>query len=408
MIRGLGSTRAMSKWWAVSIGVIILIGLYSFPREYPGLRFSEALYYTLRLFLLEHDLPRFPKYLPLVLIHFAAPVVSLSVAWTAASELFRLTPTLRLRSVRDHVVVHGVGRTGRIVAAALVDHGIPVVGVDLGPPSVLEGWSVLEKVPMVWGSFHSRSVLERARAVVFTAGDDLANLEGAVGACGWLPATRQRPATIWTHVADYKLAHTAERAIVDRGSLSIKLFDTYSIAAEKMIEREFNRELRSTVNEIFILGYGKFGRSLLDELLCDIGQDEQLHIKVVDVKDQSGAVRSVAAAHGCSEKVVFIQADINNLDLRGDVGKAYFLCTDNDLRNLTCALALSEQLGRDSICVRMTRWPIPAIADKLGEGCAIRFININQLVAESIDELLAVDIYDDRTQGEESAASLCG
>lgn len=398
MLRRLCRARPMSKWWAISIVVILGVGLYAFPREYRDVRFTEALYYTLRLFVFEYDLPRFPSSWPLISIHFAAPVVSLSVAWIAASQLFRLTPALRLWRLSDHVVVCGVGRTGRIVAAALDQHGISVVGVDLGPPSAFEEWCAQEQVPMVWGSFHSRTTLERAgarraRAVVFTSGDDLANLEGAVAACAWLPATRQRPVPIWTHVADDRLARTADRAIRNIGSLSIKFFDTYDIAATKMLEQEFSRQARASVNEVFILGFGKFGRSLLETLLRSMSPEEALEIRVVDVKDRSGAVRAAARAHGHAERVTFVQSDINDLELAREAGKAYFLCTDDDLRNLTCAMMLSERLGQESICVRMTRWPIPAIAEQMGEGCGITFVNINELVADGIDELLAPGLY---------------
>ncbi len=410
MVRGLGSARAMSKWWAVSIAVILGIGLYAFPREYGDVRFTEALYYTLRLFVFEHDLPRFPNSWALIFIHFAAPIVSLSVAWTAASQVFRLTPVLRLWRLSDHVVVCGVGRTGRIVAAALDHHGIPVVGVDLGPPSAFEEWCAQEQVPMVWGSFHSQTTLERAgvrraRAVVFTSGDDLTNLEGAVAACAWLPATRERTVPIWTHVADDRLASTADRAIRDIGSLSIEFFDTYDIAATKMLEQEFSQQARASVNEVFILGFGKFGRSLLETLLRSISPEEALEIRVVDVKDRSGAVRAAARAHGRADRVAFVQSDINDLELAGEVGKAYFLCTDDDLRNLTCAMMLSERTGQDSIWVRMTRWPIPAIAEQLGEGCGITFVNINELVADGIDELLRPGLYGEGPQNPGSQAA---
>ena len=45
--------------WAVSIAIVFSVGVYCFPREYPELGLVESIYYTIRLFVLEHDLPNF-------------------------------------------------------------------------------------------------------------------------------------------------------------------------------------------------------------------------------------------------------------------------------------------------------------------------------------------------------------
>ncbi|MFW5636173.1 MAG: hypothetical protein ACOC3A_05905, partial [Thermodesulfobacteriota bacterium] len=69
--------------WTASILSVIAVGVHFFPREYPGLSFLESFYYTLRLFILEHDLPHFPESWPLIFILFFAPLLAISALGTA-------------------------------------------------------------------------------------------------------------------------------------------------------------------------------------------------------------------------------------------------------------------------------------------------------------------------------------
>lgn len=379
-------------WWFGSISVVLAMGLIFFPREYEGLGFWESLYYTIRLFVLEHDLPNFPRTAPLVIIHFVAPLIAVSAVWTAVKRLFHLSPGLRTRWLSGHVVVCGVGRAGRIIAAALKRRGVPVVGVDLGAADDFEDWCAENAVPMIYGNFCSRRVLRRAgapraRAILFTSGDDLANLEGAVGAYDRLRADKGPPRLIWTHVANERLRSTARQAVRVGGSLGMRFFDTYRIAALRMVHKHFNEELRQGVREVTILGFGKFGRDLLEVLLRDLSKSERLSIQVIDKIDRSVAVRDLAAELGVADQVSFRQADILALELEEAEDRAFFLCTDDDLGNLTGAMALAKRAGATHIYVRMSKWPMSAIAEHLGEDSGVTFINIPDLVIRGLREL---------------------
>ena len=48
-------TKIQIALWVGSIIIVIVIGLYYFPREYGDAGFWETLYFTLRLFVFEHD-----------------------------------------------------------------------------------------------------------------------------------------------------------------------------------------------------------------------------------------------------------------------------------------------------------------------------------------------------------------
>jgi len=105
--------------------------------------------------------------------------------------------------MKDHVIVCGMGRTGRIFANALKSNRINVIGIDLFHNSDLEEWQERHNISILAGDFHSQTLLkkagvQRARSVIYTSGDDLANLEGALTAYGMIGKYQTIPCLIWT------------------------------------------------------------------------------------------------------------------------------------------------------------------------------------------------------------------
>jgi hypothetical protein len=385
-------SKTKAGLWVGSIVLVLAIGIHYFPREYPDLGFWESLYSTLRLFVFERDLDPFPRAAPLIFIYFLAPLIALSAVGTAVSYLFRLSPAVRTRWMSDHVVICGVGRTGKLLAETLRDSNVAVVGVDFGPPEQFDEWCAERRVPMVYGSFQSRAVLERAgaekaRAIIFASGDDLANLEGAVGTYDWLRRETGPDRLIWAHIANERLVDTARNALRTSGTIDIRFFDTYHIAATRTIDRYFNRDTRAGVNEVTILGFGKFGRDLFEVLVNSMDREDHFSIKVIDKRDRGPEVHKLAQELGVTGSVDFSQLDIHTLDLVDDARKAFFLCTDDDLGNLTGAMMLAGKDEATHIYVRMTHWPIAAVADHLGEDRGVAFINIHDLVRAGIRDL---------------------
>lgn len=377
--------------WIGSISVVIGMGLYYLPKEYGHLGFWESLYITLRLFVFERDLP-FPKLKPLIFIFFAAPLITASAIGTFISYLFRLSPSLRRLWISDHIVICGVGRTGKLLAQALKQKKQRVVGIDLGSAEEFEAWSVEYRVPMIFGNFHSVHLLERAaakraRTIIYASGDDIQNLEGAITAYEWMRSDKKPWKLIWTHIANEKLANTARITVRTEGTVGIRFFDTYRIAATKMIDKYFSREQRRGVSEISILGFGKFGRDLMEILVDDLTPQEEIHLRVVDIKDRRSAVISLAEDLKIADRVIFIQADIQDLHLVNDADKAFFLCTDDDMGNLIASMMLTNLVDAPHIYVRMAHWPISTVAEHIGEERGITFVNINDLVIRGIGGL---------------------
>lgn len=384
--------RVRAVLWVGSVGAVVATGLVCLPREYPEMGFWQSLYSTARLFVFEYDQPHFPQTWPLVVIHFAAPVISLSAVWTAVSRLFHLTPALRMRWHRDHVVVCGVGHTGKLIAATLKADGVPVVGVDISEDEELEDWAMEHKIPLVQGTFHSGATLERAgarraRSLLFASGDDLGNLEGAVAAYDWLHSNKKPHRIIWTHVANERLAATAGAAVRTRGTVALRFFDTYRIAATAVVANHFGAEVRRGLRRVTIIGFGKFGRDLFDVLVRDLRPDEEISLRVVDRRDVDNQVSRLAEELSLRGGVEFVRANIDEFELEDESDDAFLLCTDDDMGNLTAAMRLAAKVTTTHIYVRMQKWPMSAIADHLGEEHGVVFVNIDQLVAEGIRAL---------------------
>ena len=397
--------------WLGSIVLVIGIGLYYIPREYDSPGFWESLYSTLRLFVFERDLPTFPESRPLIFIYFAAPLITLSALGTAITYLFRMSPAIKTRWMSNHVIICGVGRTGKLLSKTLKDRGVNVIGVDLGPPDEFEEWCENNKFPMIYGDFHSKQALQKtnassARSIIFSSGDDLANLEGALCAYELLQTEKGPVKLIWAHIANENLANTARTAIRTRGRVGIRFFDTYRIAATRMIEKHFNRDSRRGVGEVSILGFGKFGRDLLDVLAEDLDQNEKFDIRVLDKQDRSSEVKHLAEELGVADRVTFERAAIETLELVDETDKAFFLCTDDDLGNLTAAMALASKVDATHIYVRMAKWPMSAVADHFGEERGVVFVNINELVVHGIGNLPGV--FEPAAEDDLKRADICG
>lgn len=378
--------------WSGSVLLVLVVGIIWFPKEDPGLNFWGALYYSIRLFILEHDLGHFPASPPLVFIYFFAPMVAISALGTAITYFFRVSPELGLRWKKDHIIICGVGRTGKLLAETFREEKIPVIGVDIACPEDFDEWRGTNRVTVLCGDFLSRRVLrkagiQRARAVMFASGDDLLNLEGVVSAYDLIRDAEGPLRLLWAHIASEKLADTARMALRTNGKVGIRFFDTYRIAATGMVNLYFNRETRQGVTEITIIGFGKFGRDLMEVLILDEEEDIFWNIRVVDRENREKEVKNLAYQYGISGRVSFLQSRIQDLTLTDEVDKAFFLCTDDDIGNLAAAMMLAEKMNTTHIYVRMAKWPMSAIEHHLREHGGIKFININDLVVKGIREL---------------------
>ncbi|MBN1410231.1 MAG: NAD-binding protein [Spirochaetales bacterium] len=384
--------RIIYVLWIIAVTAILFTGLYFLPFEDDKLGFWESLYGTLRMFVFERDLSIFPKSWPVILIYFAAPLLTLSILGKLVSYLFRLTPSIWSRWMKNHVIICGAGRLGKVMALTIKRHKVPVTVIDKNYNDDLENWVHKYRIPIVSGDFNLPSVLKRAgmhnaRALVFTTSEDLVNIDAAFSAYGSFKTLKGEIRLFWTHISDNALANTLRNTVETEGKIGIRFFDTYHIAAKQIVRKYFDEKIKNRIKEIVLVGYGKLGTDLLVHLALSLKGRKRYVIRVIDKQDVSSELKRQAGMLGISRRVVFHRQDIRDLVLDKKMPRIFFLCTDSDLGNLSLALNLSETCPGDDIIVRMGHWPMQSVSEYLGGDKGLVFVNINDIITQCLEEI---------------------
>jgi Trk K+ transport system NAD-binding subunit len=161
------------------------------------------------------DAPAQAKLFNIVLMLFGGLILALVFALvTDAVVGARISRALGRYPVskRGHVIVCGIGRTGRLIVQALVDAGVPCVIVDRDEAEVDMALVRRHRIPIVVGDPGSPATLdllrlESARALMVMTGDEMANLQ-----CAMLARERMAGLRIVLRLADHDLAMRVERA----------------------------------------------------------------------------------------------------------------------------------------------------------------------------------------------------
>lgn len=172
--------------------VVIALGTIGFTRhqEVGGAvdPLTTRIYLALQLFVLEGGAVAGPVPWELDVARVAAPAVAAWAVVLVVASLFREElEVLRVRALRGHTVVVGLGRRSRAVVDALAGRGARVVVVEQDPVHPALAAIRARGVPVVVGDARLRVTLGRAgvgraaRVVVLTA-DDATNLEVAAAA----------------------------------------------------------------------------------------------------------------------------------------------------------------------------------------------------------------------------------
>ena len=344
----------------------------------------DLLYVTLQLFTLESGLVPGPIGWRLEIARFLAPAVAAYTAVRALAELFRDEVQLaRIRFVRDHVVICGLGRKGYLLVSGLRDRGDRVVVVeqdeanDLIEPCREQGAIVLMASATDEASL-ARAGVRRARHVVAVCGDDGVNADVAVRELATVDDRPGDPLICTLHIVDLHLCNLLrEREVRDSQARSprLRFFNVYDSGARAMLSRHppFGED-HSQNPHVLVVGLGRFGESLVVTVArrwerTRGGGKARLRVTTVDISAE-GKARSILLRHPGVARTCAIA--VHRVDVRGpafqeaaflrceddaDPITVAYVCLDNDSLALSTALSLHRRLGgrRVPIIVRTER-----------------------------------------------------
>jgi Trk K+ transport system NAD-binding subunit len=269
-------------WRGAAIGFVLLCGFLGFmagvgvtERDVLGAGMATRAYYVLGLFVMGGlDIgipvggPAWGRTL-LWFAYFGAPLITASALIEAAVRLVGPL-ALKVRPLRDHVVLGGAGRLTRLYVRKLreKDPRALVVVVERNPahPAIDELREAYRAVVIV-GDVTNDAILrrlrmDRARRALFLTSDDFVNLDAAAKVLQLAPALAGR---IVVHVSDLEfMKETAHSSLAQ----ACEVFNGHEFAAMNLVQEHLLAHFRRTPESDFVViaGFGRFGQTVLRQL----------------------------------------------------------------------------------------------------------------------------------------------
>lgn len=383
---------ALSNWWRDHLGFVVgsltvaaLALGYVGHRQTAGagLSAADALYGSLQLFVMESSLaPGVP--LPLNIARFLAPLVVGYIAAEVLLALFREQVELaRVRMLRRHVIVVGLGDKGRRLAFALraEDHRVVVIERNPENPS-LRGCRE-RGIPVLRGDGSDAAVLRRAgvgRAgfLFLSAGPDADNLAIA-GTARRLSARRRRTLTTIAHLDDLTLWRLLRAEAVAASEVAtgmrLEFFNVVEAAARKLLSRhpplDPEGEAGADRAEVWVYGESRLAEAFVAQLAREV-LAESAHDRFDVTLAGPGARRTherlVSTDRGL-EDLLEIQAvdieDLDELDLLARAGsrRSTYIFLERETAGMEAALRLAPHQSRDHRVVVAVEDPDVGVID---------------------------------------------
>lgn len=260
---------------AIGVGSLVLgtIGYLQLTSVTPRYGFLDALYRSMTLFVFGGAAPP-PVPLSLQIARITAPLLTGYAAIGAVIILTRdQARVLGIRLfVRHHVVIAGLGETGRRLAAALVDH-VQVVVIEADTRSPHLAGARLRGVRTLGGNAADPTVLRQAgirhaHTLVVACGGGGTSVDVAAAAARALDP-RGVPLTMFVQLNDLDLwsSLAAEGASFEssRPDVRLEYFNAMATGAQLLTEREppFDHEPDPATEHILIVGMQGVGEQLV-------------------------------------------------------------------------------------------------------------------------------------------------
>lgn len=415
IIHRLRKTWQDYQWQIVlfALGVSLILGFIGFEKYTRAIgeqrSATDLIYLTLQLTTLESGAVSGPVSWELEVARLLVPLLAAYTAVLAAAVLFRKQlQMIRLRFLRQHIIICGLGDKGWLLASQLKDSGRNVVVIEIEPGNPKIEVCREKRIIVLEGdatdlSTLCKAAILRASYLVSVCGDDGMNAEVSTGA-RYLSARRKNGTlTCLIHITNSQLCEflrEAEFGMEPFPTFRMEMFNIFERGA-RMLLSEFSPFDRTPKNDttsphILILGLEHLGENLVIQTArswyenCS-GDDTSLRISVVDpqAREKIAQLQTRFPKLYCRCELIPLQMEIENPQIQArdflynDADKcrftSIFICLDDQTVGLQTALTLRQSIGHHlpSIVVQMRE--DSGLAKLLGTGqeTAMTFNNIH-------------------------------
>lgn len=383
---------------------------------------------------------------------FALPALAaITAIATITSLFFERMQFLRLRFMRDHIIICGLGQKGTLLAKSFADQGYQIVIIDpveIGPRlKQLRSRGILA----IEGSATDPDVLiragiNRATSLIAVSGDDRINAEIAMHAKQVIKPRTWKPLHCMIHIVDpqlYEFLIRVEIAGEDRSRIRLEPFNIYERGAKLLLHEHppavppGSRRAPS----VLILGLDYFGQSVMvhaarNWIMQQGEANSKLKIIAVDrdaiQKCEVLSIRFPQLVARCEitpvaiefESPAFHRAEYLGLEENGGNVDIVYVCLDDDSYGLSVVQSLLRFLPSHNIPIIIRTQRKASLVGFLSNGAptasAMRNIHTFSLFDETFTpkllvngshEMLARSLHEeylrqvDRTGGPKSEAT---
>jgi hypothetical protein len=367
---------------------VIVLGVIGFQEPPLSLNFGNSLFRSFQLFGFGGGVGDHPNAW-LQVARFLGPAIVGYAAIRGVIALYREHfDVARIRFLRGHVVIAGLGDTGFRMATAVdrENHRVVVIESDPANPAI-EGCRE-RGILVVKGDAKDPAVLERAgilnaALLVVTCGEDATNVDIAAAARGVAKSRQGAVLTVLVEVDDLELWHIMKApALLDRydAAMRLEVFNLSALAAEMVLARHPAFDATAT-GRAHVLLVGAQG--IAPHLVLDIVREWQrttrreldsLRVTVAgDTAD--GDLKRIVAKYPGIDAVPGCELKPWNVDLRSawelrdvpyDV-TAVYVCLASETESLARTIAL-----RELPALRDVEFVIPVADEEAGVGAAVK------------------------------------
>jgi voltage-gated potassium channel Kch len=391
--------------WIVAYVLGYIGSIKQFAATAEERSFWDPFYRPLQLFLMDDSMVVLGPVMSweLEVARFLAPAVAAYTALIALLTLFRdQIKVFRLRFVKGHTVICGLGQKGLQFVKDFNNHGDQVVVIEVNEDNDEISSCRELGIPVLIGDATDELLLRKARVhcagyVIAITGDDGTNIEIAMLTHRLVEKRKASLVAIvqcFVHIVDFKLCTLLGRHRIftnTEDAFEISVFNVYEDSARVMLkEHPLDRDGISTEDRrdihLIVAGFGQMGESIVLQAarIAHFANDNKLRItvidKIADEKRKSFYGRYPQFDKAC--EMTFLNGDVEDIEILNKIcqwandGKNIMTAVvtfDNDARSLSCAL---------NIMSRLLDHPIP-IAVRLNEDNGLGLLLENNVKRSS-------------------------